>query len=238
MDVSVQTTVPFAVAGPSAINMATCPMLWLCIVAHMIGVSTAEIDRTLYSTLNVAKDASQKQIRKAFQRLAVQRHPARQTTGVSNQDSTDYFFDIHLAFHVLRDDEYRYYYDKFGLSAVQMHQLAWIRDAVGNLSYYKNEIGVYDDSKTVKTHDNQLETLFDDTNTEFVVVLFTAADCKMCQALVPEWQQASIALQGVVSFVVYDCQLHRPTCGQFGTVGVTCCIYKVCESKCTEALIF
>lgn len=39
--------------------------------------------------------------------------------------SVSFFRDISIAFQVLKDEEYRYLYNRFGLTAVQRHQIAW-----------------------------------------------------------------------------------------------------------------
>ena len=45
-----------------------------------------KVDPTLYSVLGLAKDPSVKQIRQAFQTLALQRHPARKKSELSDEE--------------------------------------------------------------------------------------------------------------------------------------------------------
>ena len=45
-----------------------------------------QVDPTLYSVLGLTKDPTVKQIRQAFQTLALQRHPARKKSELSDEE--------------------------------------------------------------------------------------------------------------------------------------------------------
>jgi hypothetical protein len=46
-------------------------------------------------------------------------------TTTSAHRAISFFRDIQIAFQVLKDEGYRYLYNRFGLPAVQRHQIAW-----------------------------------------------------------------------------------------------------------------
>ncbi|GAB4515812.1 MAG: J domain-containing protein [Anaerolineae bacterium] len=64
-----------------------------------------------YKTLGVSKDASDKDIKKAFRKLAKQYHP---DTNPNNPQAEAKFKEINEAYEVLGDDEKRAQYDRFG----------------------------------------------------------------------------------------------------------------------------
>lgn len=67
-----------------------------------------EIDNTkLYKTLGVEKNATYDEIRKAFRKLALKKHPDR---GGNKEE----FAEIQNAYEVLQDKEKREIYDKYG----------------------------------------------------------------------------------------------------------------------------
>merc|ERR1712087_803785 len=66
----------------------------------------------LYYTLGVAKDADEKEIRKAYRKLAVKHHP--------DKGGDEHMFkEINAAYEILSDPEKRQLYDKYGLEGVE-----------------------------------------------------------------------------------------------------------------------
>jgi len=69
-----------------------------------------------YKTLGVANDASAEEIKKAYRKLAMKHHPDRnQGDGKAEQA----FKDVNEAYEVLKDDEKRAAYDRFGHAAFE-----------------------------------------------------------------------------------------------------------------------
>lgn len=73
-------------------------------------------DRDFYSILGVERDASLKEIKKAYRELAMQLHPDK-----NNEDpnAEEKFRDLTAAYDVLSNDEKRQVYDKSGEEGVQ-----------------------------------------------------------------------------------------------------------------------
>ncbi|HRC63283.1 MAG TPA: DnaJ domain-containing protein, partial [Dehalococcoidia bacterium] len=65
----------------------------------------------LYSVLGVKRDASEKEIRQAFRRLARQYHP---DVNPGNADAEARFKEINAAYEVLSDADNRKKYDQYG----------------------------------------------------------------------------------------------------------------------------
>jgi molecular chaperone DnaJ len=69
-----------------------------------------------YTTLGVAKDASADDLKKSYRKLAMQFHPDRNP---GNKDAEAKFKDISEAYDVLKDDQKRAAYDRFGHAAFE-----------------------------------------------------------------------------------------------------------------------
>ncbi|GHE85736.1 molecular chaperone DnaJ [Thalassotalea profundi] len=72
--------------------------------------------RDYYEVLEVAKDASERDIKKAYKRLAMKFHPDR-TKGDKAKEET--FKEIKAAYEVLSDDQKRAAYDQYGHAAFE-----------------------------------------------------------------------------------------------------------------------
>lgn len=81
------------------------------------------MDKTLYKTLGVSEDATEKEIKNAFRKKALKYHPDK------NPDKEDKFKEINAAYEILGDKEKRRKYDQFGASAF---------DNSSNQRYYRN----------------------------------------------------------------------------------------------------
>lgn len=69
-----------------------------------------------YEQLGVAKDASQDDLKKAFRKLAMQYHPDRNP---GDEAAEQKFKEINRAYEVLRDDQKRAAYDRYGHEAFE-----------------------------------------------------------------------------------------------------------------------
>ena len=66
--------------------------------------------RDYYNILEVGRDASEEDIRKAFRKKALEFHPDRN----KNADAADKFKEVNEAYQVLTDPERRQRYDRLG----------------------------------------------------------------------------------------------------------------------------
>ena len=72
--------------------------------------------RDYYEILNVNRDADENEIKKAYRKLAIQFHPDKNP---GNKNAEDKFREATEAYEVLRDDEKRDRYDRFGHAGLE-----------------------------------------------------------------------------------------------------------------------
>ena len=73
-------------------------------------------EKNYYKTLGVNKDASADEIKKAFRKLALKHHPDKNQ---GNKESEKKFKEINEAYEILKDDQNRAAYDKYGSAGFQ-----------------------------------------------------------------------------------------------------------------------
>src|SRR3954447_25665280 len=69
-----------------------------------------------YATLGVARDASADDLKKAYRKLAIQYHPDRNP---GDKKAEAKFKEVNEAYDVLKDDQKRGAYDRFGHAAFE-----------------------------------------------------------------------------------------------------------------------
>src|ERR1700744_6369897 len=69
-----------------------------------------------YATLGVARDASGEDLKRAYRKLAMQFHPDRNP---GDKKAEARFKDVNEAYDILKDDQKRSAYDRFGHAALE-----------------------------------------------------------------------------------------------------------------------
>ena len=72
--------------------------------------------RDYYETLNVSKSATEKELKSAFRKLAMEHHPDR---NAGNAEAERIFKEVNEAYDVLKDPQKRAAYDQFGHAAFE-----------------------------------------------------------------------------------------------------------------------
>ncbi|KAK7822291.1 hypothetical protein U0070_014390 [Myodes glareolus] len=105
--------------------------LCLLIVFVVIVVGT---DQNFYSLLGVSKTASSREIRQAFKKLALKLHPDKNP---NNPNAHGDFLKINRAYEVLKDEDLRKKYDKYGEKGLEDNQGGQYE----SWSYYRYDFG-------------------------------------------------------------------------------------------------
>nr|CAD7452269.1 unnamed protein product [Timema tahoe] len=96
------------------------PLLNGCMVSSHRNIHLTSFQRakkTFYETLGVPRNASQKDIKKAYYQLAKKYHP---DTNKSDPDAGQKFQEVSEAYEILSDDDKRKQYDQWGTTSEQM----------------------------------------------------------------------------------------------------------------------
>ena len=72
--------------------------------------------RDYYEVLGVSKDASERDIKKAYKRLAMKLHPDR---NAGDKDKEEQFKEVKEAYEILNDDQKRAAFDQYGHAAFE-----------------------------------------------------------------------------------------------------------------------
>jgi len=83
---------------------------------HASGVQTDMAKRDYYESLEVSKDADAAELKKAYRKLAMQYHPDRNP---DDDEAEKNFKEVNEAYEVLKDEDKRAAYDRFGHAAFE-----------------------------------------------------------------------------------------------------------------------
>lgn len=115
----------------------------LCLLVLYV-VIVVGTDQNFYSLLGVSKTASSREIRQAFKKLALKLHPDKNP---NNPDAHGDFLKINRAYEVLKDEDLRKKYDKYGEKGLEDNQ----GGRYESWSYYRYDFGIYDDDPEIIT---------------------------------------------------------------------------------------
>lgn len=165
-----------------------------------------------YKLLNVSKDADNREIRKAFKKLALKLHPDKN----KEEDAHEKFLKINKAYEVLKDEKLRKKYDLHGEDGIDDNKP---RNKYQSWNYYHEDFGIYDDDKeiiTLDSNDFQRSVL---ESHDLWFINFYSPRCGHCHDLAPVWRKVAKKLQGIVRIGAINCHDEFMLCRQQGITG-------------------
>lgn len=165
-------------------------------------------DEDYYKLLGLTKSATNRQIRQAFKKLALTMHPDKNP---NNPEAHDNFLKINRAYEVLKDEDLRKKYDKYGEKGLQDHQAGQYE----SWNFYRYDFGIYDDDVEIITLD---KGDFDAavTSGELWFVNFYFPRCSHCHDLAPTWREFAKEMDGVIRIGAVNCGDNRMLCRSQG----------------------
>ncbi|XP_054166340.1 dnaJ homolog subfamily C member 10-like [Oppia nitens] len=179
----------------------------------VVVVSTSDGDHeNYYELLGVGKDADNRDIRKAFKRLALSKHPDKNK---SDPKAHENFLKITRAYEVLKDEEMRKKYDQFGEDGLK-DDSSGHRYQYHSWKYYNEDFGIYDnDEEIITLSKSDFETSV--TNSPYVwFINYYSPQCSHCHHLAPDWRKLAKELDSVIRIGAVNCEEEWILCRQQG----------------------
>ncbi|EYC00999.1 hypothetical protein Y032_0111g238 [Ancylostoma ceylanicum] len=170
------------------------PLLFLVLIVAVIA------DEDYYKLLGIERDADDRTIRKAFKKLAIQKHPDKNK---DNPNAHAEFVKINKAYEVLKDEETRKKYDQFGEKGLEdgfqggNNYQSW--------QFYNENFGIYDDDPEIVTLNRaDFQRQVSDSN-EMWFINFYSTYCSHCHQLAPTWRKFARVMEGAVRIGAVNC---------------------------------
>ncbi|XP_066045895.1 dnaJ homolog subfamily C member 10 isoform X3 [Chamaea fasciata] len=176
--------------------------LLLVLVCVIVLVCT---DQDYYSLLGVSKEASSREIRQAFKKLALKLHPDKNQ---NDPNAHENFLKINRAYEVLKDEDLRKKYDKYGEKGLEDQQQGGRYES---WHFYRYDFGIYDDDPEIITLDRgEFDAAVN--SGELWFVNFYSPRCSHCHDLAPTWREFAKELDGVIRIGAVNCGDNRMLC--------------------------
>uniref|UniRef100_G3NZS1 DnaJ homolog subfamily C member 10 n=1 Tax=Gasterosteus aculeatus aculeatus TaxID=481459 RepID=G3NZS1_GASAC len=162
-----------------------------------------------YSLLKVNREATTREIRQAFKKLALTMHPDK-----NPGDSTahDRFVQVNRAYEVLKDEDLRKKYDKYGEKGLDEQQQGGRYES---WNFYRYDFGIYDDDLEIITLDSgDFEAAVNSGEIWFINFYFPR--CSHCHELAPTWREFAKEMDGVIRIGAVNCGDNNHLCRSKG----------------------
>uniref|UniRef100_A0A8C0AZG3 DnaJ homolog subfamily C member 10 n=1 Tax=Buteo japonicus TaxID=224669 RepID=A0A8C0AZG3_9AVES len=166
--------------------------LLLVLVCVIVLVCT---DQDYYSLLGISKEASSREIRQAFKKLALKLHPDKNQ---NDPNAHENFLKINRAYEVLKDEDLRKKYDKYGEKGLEDQQQGGRYESWHYYRYDFEFSSVHLDAAV-----NSGELWF---------VNFYSPRCSHCHELAPTWREFAKEMDGVIRIGAVNCGDNRMLC--------------------------
>lgn len=166
-----------------------------------------------YVLLGVKTDASKSEIRKAFKKIALEKHPDKNKGDAAAHDT---FLKINKAYEVLKDEELRKKYDRYGEDGLKDNHFS---NNYQSWTYYNEQFGIYDDDPEVITLSKADFEQSVSNSEDIWFINFYSPHCSHCHTVAPIWRKLSEELSGVVRIGAVNCHDDWMLCNAEGIRG-------------------
>ncbi|XP_023568108.1 dnaJ homolog subfamily C member 10 [Octodon degus] len=179
----------------------------LCLLVVYMAVLVGT-EQDFYSLLGVSKTASSREIRQAFKKLALKLHPDKNP---NNPNAHGDFLKINRAYEVLKDEDLRKKYDKYGEKGLEDNQGGQYE----SWNYYRYDFGIYDDDPEIITLERgEFDAAVN--SGELWFVNFYSPGCSHCHDLAPTWREFAKEVDGLLRIGAVNCGDDRMLCRMKG----------------------
>lgn len=190
---------------------APCALLRLLIVGLLLLVLLQNADaegKDFYTLLGVSRGATTREIRRAFKQLALTMHPDKNPGDPSAHEK---FLQVNRAYEVLKDEDLRKKYDKYGEKGLEEQQ----GGRYESWNYYRYDFGIYDEDLEIITLDSgDFEAAVN--SGEIWFINFYSPRCSHCHQLAPTWREVAKEMDGVIRIGAVNCGDNHQLCRRRG----------------------
>uniref|UniRef100_A0A8C2HIK8 DnaJ homolog subfamily C member 10 n=1 Tax=Cyprinus carpio TaxID=7962 RepID=A0A8C2HIK8_CYPCA len=170
---------------------------------------TISSDEDYYKLLGISREASTREIRQAFKKLALTMHPDKNPNDATAHEK---FLKINRAYEVLKDEDLRKKYDKYGEKGLQDEQQGGRYES---WNYYRYDFGIYDEDAEITTLDRgDFDAAVNSGDVWFVNFYFPR--CSHCHDLAPTWREFAKEMDGVIRISAVNCGDNGMLCRSKG----------------------
>uniref|UniRef100_A0A672NZ58 DnaJ homolog subfamily C member 10 n=1 Tax=Sinocyclocheilus grahami TaxID=75366 RepID=A0A672NZ58_SINGR len=170
---------------------------------------TVSSDEDYYNLLGISREASTREIRQAFKKLALTMHPDKNPNDATAHEK---FLKINRAYEVLKDEDLRKKYDKYGEKGLQDEQQGGRYES---WNYYRYDFGIYDEDAEITTLDRgDFDAAGNSGEVWFVNFYFPR--CSHCHDLAPTWREFAKEMDGVIRIGAVNCGDNGMLCRSKG----------------------
>uniref|UniRef100_A0A8B9LMG1 DnaJ homolog subfamily C member 10 n=1 Tax=Astyanax mexicanus TaxID=7994 RepID=A0A8B9LMG1_ASTMX len=174
---------------------------WLVVSSHS--------DEDYYKLLGISRDSSTREIRQAFKKLALTMHPDKNP---NDETAHEKFLKINRAYEVLKDEDLRKKYDKYGEKGLQDEQHGGRYES---WNFYRYDFGIYDEDPEIITLDRgDFDAAVNSGEVWFVNFYFPR--CSHCHDLAPTWREFAKEMDGVIRISAVNCGDNNRLCRSKG----------------------
>lgn len=180
--------------------------IYVCVLFAFWCLVQADKPADYYNLLNIPRDATVQEIRKAFKNLALKMHPDKNK---EDPEAEQKFIKIAKAYDVLKDPTTRKQYDLYGDEEFKNQ-----KNKYHSYTYYRDHFGIYDDDPLITTlskNDYEINVL-DQSQVWFVN--FYSPRCHHCHEMAPMWRKLATELEGIVRIAAVNCEEDYALCYQ------------------------
>uniref|UniRef100_A0AAX7SJZ2 DnaJ homolog subfamily C member 10 n=1 Tax=Astatotilapia calliptera TaxID=8154 RepID=A0AAX7SJZ2_ASTCA len=185
--------------------------IWLMVLPMLLTVLLVAVwaeGQDYYELLGVSREATTKEIRRAFKQLALTMHPDKNPGDPSAHEK---FLQVNRAYEVLKDEDLRKKYDKYGEKGLDEQQ----DGRYESWNYYRYDFGIYDDDLEIITLDSgDFEAAVNSGEIWFINFYFPR--CSHCHQLAPTWRDFAKEMDGVIRIGAVNCGDNNHLCRRKG----------------------
>ncbi|XP_075886858.1 dnaJ homolog subfamily C member 10 isoform X2 [Nelusetta ayraudi] len=184
-------------------------LLWALVFSLTLSQAVLAESQDYYELLRVARDASVREIRQAFKKLALIMHPDKNPGDASAHEK---FLKVNRAYEVLKDEDLRKKYDKYGEKGLDEQQSGGRYES---WNYYRYDFGIYDDDLEIVTLDSgDFDAAVSSGEIWFINFYFPR--CSHCHQLAPTWREFAKEMDGVIRIGAVNCGDNNHLCRRNG----------------------